>query len=232
MTKNGMDAGLQLALQRAKDLLASGQRRILGIAGPPGAGKSSVADWLARQLPGQTVLVPMDGYHLANAQLQRLGRSHRKGAPDTFDADGYVALLHRIRERRPGETVYAPAFHRELDESVAAEIAVPAEVPLVITEGNYLLLDDAPWNRVRAYLDDRWFVDVDPQRRREQLVARHMRYGRDRSEAEAWARDTDEPNAVRVMASREHALFPFSWPELPETALSGPARESALQGDH
>lgn len=221
----------QAVLQRARDLLATGQRRILGIAGPPGAGKSTVAEWLIRALPGQAVLVPMDGYHLANAQLQRLGRQDRKGAPDTFDAEGYVALLQRLREPRPGETVYAPAFRRELDEPVAAEVAVPADIPLVITEGNYLLLDDAPWNRVRDYLDDRWFVDVDPQRRREQLVARHMRFGRSRAEAEAWANGTDEPNAVRVMASREHALFPFEWPQQLDAADGGPALDSVLQGD-
>lgn len=231
MSRQPQAAVLEAARARAGRLLAMGGRRILGIAGPPGSGKSSVAEWLVRQWPEQAVIVPMDGYHLANVQLQRLGRRDRKGAPDTFDAEGYLAMLRRLRSPRPGETVYAPAFQRELDEAVAAAIAVPERIPLVITEGNYLLLDDAPWRQVRDGLDDCWFVDVDPARRRTQLVERHMRFGRSREQAEAWVEATDEPNAVRIMASRKHALFPLSWPELPATAWSGPVRESVMQGD-
>ncbi|MHC1478841.1 nucleoside/nucleotide kinase family protein [Frateuria aurantia] len=231
MTAVAMDEALAAALQRALQLLAGGQRRILGIAGPPGAGKSSVAEWLAEQLPGQAIVVPMDGYHLANVQLQRLDRRARKGAPDTFDAEGYVALLQRLRDPRPGEIVYAPAFRREIDEPIAAEIAVPAEIPLVITEGNYLLLDDAPWDRVRGCLDDSWFVDVDPERRRAQLVARHMHFGRSREEAEAWATGTDEPNAVRILASRRHALFPLRWPEWSSTGDKSLDQANNLQGE-
>lgn len=127
--------------QRARALAASGTRRILGIAGPPGAGKSTLAARLAQELgPELAVVVPMDGFHLARAELERLGRADRKGAPDTFDAAGYAALLTRLRT--PGSAaVYAPAFDRSLEEPVAGSIPVGTGVGLVITEGNYLLHD-------------------------------------------------------------------------------------------
>jgi pantothenate kinase len=99
----------------------------------------------------------MDGFHLAGAELDRLGRTDRKGDPETFDVAGYVALLRRLREP-DGETVYAPEFHRDVEESYAGAIAVPSDVPLVITEGNYLLLDQGPWSKVRELLDEAWFV--------------------------------------------------------------------------
>src|SRR5438067_2220717 len=132
-------------IARAMALLASGGRRVLGIAGAPGSGKSTLARAVADSLGEQAVVVPMDGFHLANAELARLGRAARKGAPDTFDAAGYVALLRRLRSAPvTRETVYAPAFRREIEEPVAGAIAVPPDVPLVITEGNYLLLHEAP----------------------------------------------------------------------------------------
>src|SRR5213083_3243260 len=124
----------QLFLARLEDLLADGQRKLLGLVGPPGGGKSTLAQALLAALPGRAVVVPMDGFHLANAELARLGRADRKGAPDTFDSAGYVALLRRLRD--PAEdVVYAPEFRREVEEPFAGAIAVPAEVPLVVTEG-------------------------------------------------------------------------------------------------
>ena len=146
----------------------------------------------------------MDGFHLANAELARLGRSGRKGAPDTFDAAGYVALLARLRQASEGETVYAPAFHREIEEAVAGSIAVAAEVALVITEGNYLLLDGG-WSGVRRWLDEVWFVEGDEAVRRERLVARHVAFGRTWEEARAWVETTDEPNAELIRACRGQA---------------------------
>ncbi|MDY1549614.1 nucleoside/nucleotide kinase family protein [Luteibacter sahnii] len=193
------------ARDRLDALLAQGGRRLLGIAGLPGAGKSTLTGWLLGALGARAVGVPMDGFHLANAELARLGRDTRKGAPDTFDAAGYVALLRRLRSPVPGETVYAPAFHREFDEPIAGEIAVPAAVPLVITEGNYLLMDDGPWAGVRGLLDEVWFVDVDDAPRRAQLLERHMRYGRDRQAALDWIERTDEPNARRIAATAHRA---------------------------
>ncbi|MCW2611232.1 MAG: hypothetical protein QOC93_3627 [Actinomycetota bacterium] len=195
---------------RAADLARDGERRILGIAGEPGAGKSTLAVTLVAALGGGAVYVPMDGFHLARAELVRLGRAERKGAPDTFDVGGYVALLRRLRTR--GEpVVWAPAFHRDLEEPVAGSIAVPAGVPLVITEGNYLLHDHGGWEAVRPLLDEAWFLDVDRGLRLERLAARHRAHGRDAEAAYRWARGTDERNAelVRTTAARaDHVLRP------------------------
>ena len=190
---------------RVEKLLAGGALRILlGLAGVPGAGKSTLAAKLADRFGLAAVVVPMDGFHLANAELARLGRRGRKGAPDTFDAPGYVALLQRLRDPVPDEMVYAPAFHREIEEAIAGSVAVPATVPLVITEGNYLLLDN-PWQGVRPLLDEVWFVESDDVVRQQRLLARHVAHGRTPEQARAWIDSTDEPNAVRIRASRGKA---------------------------
>lgn len=201
------------AMQRAQALLQRGGRTILGIAGVPGAGKSTLAGQLAQALGGQAMVVPMDGFHLAQAELDRLGRAARKGAPDTFDAAGYIALLARVRRAKPGETVYAPAFHREIEQPIAGEIAIPADIPLIITEGNYLLLDEYGWGGVRALLDEAWFVDVDPAQQHRQLLERHMRYGRSREQALAWIESTDAPNARRIAATAGRADYQVPWTE-------------------
>lgn len=198
---------------RVQALLARGGRRLLGLAGAPGSGKSTLAQALLHAFPAQAVVVPMDGFHLANSELQRLGRRGRKGAPDTFDAAGYVALLQRLRQPGDGETVYAPEFRREIEEAVAGAIAVPPESTLVITEGNYLLLDQAPWTQVRALLDEAWFVEVDDELRRSRLVQRHERFGRTPEAARAWVQGTDEPNARLIEATRGRADWQFRWPE-------------------
>jgi pantothenate kinase len=187
--------------------MAGGGRRILGIAGLPGSGKSTLASQLLAYCGDAAVNVPMDGFHLAQAELERLGRAQRKGAPDTFDASGYVALLKRLRAPVEGETVYTPAFHRDIEEPVAGEIAVPADARLVITEGNYLLMDEGAWRDVRPLLDEAWFVDVDDAQRRQQLLERHMRFGRSREAALAWIESTDEPNARRIAATAHRADF-------------------------
>ena len=192
-------------IARARALLDRGGRRLLGLVGVPGAGKSTLAARLAESLGSAAMVVaPMDGFHLANAELARLGRSHRKGAPDTFDAAGYTNLLRRLRHPVPGETVYAPAFHREIEEAVAGEIAVPDTTPLVVTEGNYLLLG-GPWAGVRALLDEVWFVEGDEAIRQERLLARHVLHGRTPAQARDWIAATDEPNAVLIRASRDRA---------------------------
>lgn len=198
-------------VDRAARLLERGDRRILGLAGPPGGGKSTLAEALKTIFGERAVIVPMDGFHLAQAELQRLGRAQRKGAPDTFDAAGYVALLRRLRDPVVGETVYAPAFRREIEEPVAGAIAVPAEVPLVITEGNYLLVDEGPWADVRALLDEAWYVGGDDTQRRERLVARHIAFGRAEAAARAWVENTDEPNARRIAATASRADLVFGW---------------------
>lgn len=196
---------------RIEALLAAGGRRLLGLVGPPGAGKSTVAEALLERYGAVAQVVPMDGFHLANVELARLGRAARKGAPDTFDAAGFVALLKRLRTPAPHETVYAPAFRREIEEPIAGAIAVPPDTRLVITEGNYLLLDEAPWREVAGLLDDCWYVDIDDALRRQRLVARHMRHGRDAAAAQAWVEHTDEPNARRIAATRPRARAVLRW---------------------
>ncbi|WP_370531800.1 nucleoside/nucleotide kinase family protein [Streptomyces venezuelae] len=190
---------------RARALAEVPARRVLGLAGPPGAGKSTLAERLVARLGGRAVLVPMDGFHLAQAELERLGRAGRKGAPDTFDAAGYAALLARLRTPEPGTTVYAPAFDRSLEEPVAGAIPVGPEVPLVVTEGNYLLHDEGAWAGVRPLLDEAWYLDLDARRRVPRLVDRHVRFGKDRARAERWVHDSDEANARLVAPGRDRA---------------------------
>jgi len=187
-------------VERARTLIVPGERRLLGITGAPAAGKSTLAGSLVAALAPEAVLVPMDGFHLATAQLRRLGRLDRKGAPDTFDAAGYLALLHRLRDRAE-DVVYAPEFRREIEEPIAGAIAVPREVPLAITEGNYLLY----WNDVRELLDEVWFVDLDEPTRLARLIERHMAYGRTRAEAEQRTYGSDQRNAEHIMATRMNA---------------------------
>jgi len=177
---------------------------MLGITGPPGAGKSTVAERVIAALGAVAVLVPMDGFHLAGAELARLGRSERKGAPDTFDAEGYVALLRCLREP-VGAEVLAPAFSRETDEPVADAIVVSRDVALVVTEGNYLLLEDGPWAAVRGLLDEVWYVEGDEAERLERLIARHTEFGKSPDAARAWALGPDQRNAERVAATRKRA---------------------------
>ena len=192
-------------------LMNGGGRKILGIVGPPGCGKSTLAAALLQMLGNDVVAVPMDGYHLANTELARLGRAGRKGAEDTFDSAGYVALLRRLRDQKIDEIVYAPEFRREIEEPIANAIPVFPDTRLVITEGNYLLLDHGHWASVSDLLDEIWYVDVDHAVRRDRLVKRHMRFGRSQSEAEDWVATTDEPNAVRIEATKYRADVLFSW---------------------
>jgi pantothenate kinase len=179
-------------------------RVILGIVGPPGAGKSSIAAALAAELGPAAVVVPMDGFHYSNAVLRALGRASRKGAPDTFDVDGYITLLERLRHDN-GRTVYAPGFDRQLDEPVAGDLAVPASARIVITEGNYLLLPDPGWDQVRRLLDEAWYVEVDQSLRLERLIRRHREFGKDDAGAQAWATGPDEANARVIAAARAEA---------------------------
>ncbi|WP_326739564.1 nucleoside/nucleotide kinase family protein [Streptomyces sp. NBC_01022] len=190
---------------RARRLALAGDRRILGIAGPPGVGKSTLAERLVDALGPLAVLVPMDGFHLAQGELERLGRADRKGAPDTFDAAGYAALLRRLRTPEPGTVVYAPAFDRSLEEPVAGSVPVPPDVPLVVTEGNYLLYGEGPWAQIRGLLDEAWFLELDDAIRVRRLVERHVRFGKARAYAERWVAGSDEANARLVAPGRDRA---------------------------
>src|SRR3954447_9133894 len=181
---------------RARTLAQQGGRRILGIAGPPGGGKSTVAREVVAELGEQARLVPMDGFHLAQAELVRLGRRDRMGAPDTFDAAGYAALLARLRSDEP--VVYAPEFRREIEEPIAGAIAVPRQIPLVVTEGNYLLLAEHGWGAVRPLLDEVWYVETDEEVRVQRLIQRHIQFGKTPEYARTWVERSDERNAALV----------------------------------
>ena len=182
-------------------------RRIIGVAGAPGAGKTTYAERLVADSERDGVpaaYVPMDGFHLADVALSSLGILDRKGAPETFDAWGYAALLRRLRER-PEHVVWAPGFERALEQPLAGAIAVGPEPELVVTEGNYLLLDRPEWRAVRAELDEVRFLDCPDDVRRPRLVARHVEFGKSPAEAEAWVTRVDDANAALVAASRERA---------------------------
>lgn len=189
---------------RVRALAAGAKRTIVGITGAPGAGKSTVAEALVAALGTAAVSVPMDGFHLSNEVLNSLGRHDRKGAPDTFDAAGYIALLRRLRA--PDEdVVYAPLFRRDIEEPIASSIPVLRETPIVVTEGNYLLLDTPAWRPVRDLLDAVWYIEIDETVRLERLVARHVAFGKSLDAARAWAEGSDQRNAEIIAASARHA---------------------------
>ena len=197
--------GVDELIDRARALATAGSRKILGIAGAPGAGKSTLAALVTAHLDGRAVQVPMDGLHLADVELDRLGRRDWKGAPDTFDAYGYLALLRRLRSPAPGEIVYAPAFERTIEQPVAGSIPVDPSVPLVVTEGNYLLLDDPPWHKVRTLLDETWLVETDDETRVGRLIRRHIEFGKTPEQAAEWVERLDEQNARLIAATRDRA---------------------------
>jgi pantothenate kinase len=199
------------ALAALRHRLDGGRRTLLGITGSPGSGKSTFAAWLQQQFgPELAVVVPMDGFHLGNAIIDGTPLRQRKGAMDTFDVGGYLSLLQRL-VRRDEPVVYAPEFRRTLDEPVAASIAVPASVPLVITEGNYLLAETPQWKEVRAQLDEVWFMDTPPALRLGRLVDRHVEFGMERTAAQSWAMGPDEANARVIEATRQAADRIIPW---------------------
>ena len=179
-------------------------RRIIGLTGAPGSGKSTLAEQLLAAEPDHTIVVPMDGFHLAQVELERLGRADRKGAPDTFDAHGFADLLERIRVATD-RTVYAPAFDRHLEEPIAGAIAVEPHHTTIVTEGNYLLLESDGWGRVAPLLDECRYLEIDDDLRRTRLIARHIEHGRSPAAAEAWVSAVDDPNAILIASCRDRA---------------------------
>lgn len=200
-----IDIGTDLSalVERIRNRLVPGRRLILGLVGAPGSGKSTIAEDLAREL-GDAIVVPMDGFHLASTILRNPEQTSRRGAIDTFDPGGYLSLLRRIRDRTEN-IVYAPQFDRSIEEPVAGAIAVSSAISVIITEGNYLLSDGQSWREIARLLDEAWFIEVDQVTRRDRLVARHLRFGKSKTEAIAFAEGSDEANAELVAASVERA---------------------------
>jgi pantothenate kinase len=197
-----MSADIDLLAREAVALVGDRSRAILGIAGSPGAGKSTLVDGLVARIGAArgadwVAHVPMDGFHLADAQLDRIGARGRKGAPDTFDAAGYAQLLERVK-REVDDPVYVPGFDRTLEQPLAAALVVLPSARLVVTEGNYLLLDHPHWARARRATDAVWFVASDESERIERLVARHLEFGKTPEEARAWVATTDQRNSELV----------------------------------
>jgi len=190
-------------------LATPGGRIIVGITGSPGAGKTTLAKRLVAHINDGTddtsaVYLPMDGFHLANATLDRLGLRDRKGAIETFDGWGFVALLGRVLAERD-HPVYAPSFERTVDEGIAGEIAVPAAAQIVIVEGNYLLVDEEPWNRIPDLLAEAWFCETAADERLSRLVDRHTRHGRSPEAALEWASSVDGANALLIEPTKQRA---------------------------
>ena len=196
-------------VDRARALVSGGRRAVLGITGAPAAGKTTLAEELVAAIaksspPGWVAHVPMDGFHLADVELVRLGLRDRKGAPDTFDALGYAAMLRRLREDRD-DVIYAPGFERVIEQPIAGTIPVFREARLIVSEGNYLLVDEPRWRQVRSLVDEVWYADLDRAERLRRLVGRHIRFGKDEAAAVAWATGTDELNAEVIAATKARA---------------------------
>jgi pantothenate kinase len=190
-----------IASEVARLQATAGDRRIIiGLVGCPGVGKSTVSDLVLTQLGQSAQVVAMDGFHLSNAALSSLGHAERKGAPDTFDRDGFAHLVGRMRA--DDCTVWAPVFHREIEESIAAEREVSSRHRALIVEGNYLLL----WPECAAHLDACWYLEAaDDADRVQRLVDRHVSFGRSQREAVEWVNRSDEANARVIEATRSEA---------------------------
>lgn len=193
-----------------------GPRVLLGITGGPGAGKSTFADALCRELetllgPETALVVPMDGFHKTNRELHALGMWERKGDAETFDARGFVDLLSRIRHS-PDEVTAAPRFDRETDEPVPGALVIRPAHRLIIVEGNYLLLPTAPWTEIPELLDDVWYLEAPEEVVYGRLERRHLRRG---LSGDALARKisaSDLANARQVARTRHLASRILSLP--------------------
>ncbi len=181
-------------------------RYMVAIAGPPAAGKSTLAERLAQLFPRDTaIVVPMDGFHFDDVVLNQRGLRSRKGAPETFDYFGFETLLKRIRANE--SEVAAPVFDRTIELSRAGAAIVGRETRFILVEGNYLLLDEEPWIRLRALFDYTVYVDVARDELERRLVRRWDEHGRTRDDALAWIASNDMPNIDRVLTRRGAADF-------------------------
>ncbi len=186
------------------DLVASTDGRVvLGLVGEPGCGKSTVARSLAEQL--SCPIVGMDGFHLAMDVVERRGLVRVKGAPHTFDAGGFIALLERLRRTPPESTIWAPRYDRAMRNPIGSAVPIEADARLVLVEGNYLLLDSEPWDRVAPLLTACVYLDLDRDTRIARLVDRHIAFGKPPEVAREFVLRSDEANAELVAQSRPRA---------------------------
>lgn len=204
---------LEELLARARNL-GAGQETpvVIGVVGVPGAGKTTLVENLVRELNRGTpepehqayAHVPMDGFHLSDQELARLGLLERKGAPETFDVHGYAAMLARLRSPRES-VVYAPGFERTIEQPIAGVIPVFPSATTILTEGNYLLLDLPEWQQVRNQCNEIWYCEQENDMRVERLIQRHIRFGKTPAEAERWVNAVDEKNARLIERTRAEA---------------------------
>ncbi len=180
-------------------LEVDGSRQLVAITGAPGCGKSTLASELARRLNAQrlkSIVVPMDGFHLDNAILETRGLTQRKGAPETFDAPGFIRLIKALKT---GDEVFAPKFDRTRDIAIAGAVAVPVDAKIVIVEGNYLMFDEPPWSSLSALWDVTARLDVPMPELRARLIHRWLSLNHSRAVATRRAEGNDIPNAQRVI---------------------------------
>ena len=187
-------------------------RIIVGISGCPGAGKSTISGLILKALQKNkiskdSVLVPMDGFHLDNKILEKNNLLSKKGAPETFDVNGYIELLNRIHNNQ--DEVFSPYFDRNLDLAKAGAISIKRKHKIVITEGNYLLLEQEPWNKVKKYLDLTIFIDADLEVLKRRLKLRWLDLGLSEAEASQKAELNDLPNAIFIKKYSKKAGFTF-----------------------
>ncbi len=196
---------VEVILEKASRL----DRVMVAVAGPPGAGKSTVSQELVRLLPENLAkLVPMDGFHYDNAVLDELGLRHRKGAPETFDFAGFMTTLKRIRQCEPGVAV--PVFEREKDLARAGASLIGPATKVILVEGNYLRLDEPPWTDLDRLFDLTMFLEVDRDELERRLLQRWRDLGDSEEKARSWVASNDMPNVDRVLSRRRCADIIYS----------------------
>ena len=192
----------EISKEEAKALVVewtgASTRKIIGIFGKPGSGKSTLSKFLLKGMdPTLISVVPMDGFHLSNKVLKELGKSDRKGAQDTFDVKGFTTLIARIKSDG-ADPIYYPVFDRSIEESIAAQGVVYPSTRVVIVEGNYLMHDKDGWQEIAPLLDQSWYAYLDEDIRISRLISRHIAFGKDPESAKAWAKGSDQVNAELI----------------------------------